>query len=78
MMSAINWMLLQPGDDHDMQVGTMVLFPAWPCSWDVQTKLWGPLNTTVEIDYAGYALRSLVVTPASRRSAVVWANCVHA
>ncbi len=41
-------MLLQSGDDG-YDGTTIVLFPAWPCDWDVNFKLWGPLNTTVEV-----------------------------
>ncbi len=68
-------MLLQSGEDG-FEDTTVVLFPAWPCSWDVQAKLWAPLNTTVEIDFSAGRLNSLVVTPASRAGAVRWANCV--
>lgn len=68
-------MLLQSGDDGFTNT-TVVLFPAWPCGWDVQAKLWAPLNTTVEIDYQAGALHSLVVTPPSRASAIRWAQCV--
>ena len=70
-------MLIQTGDDG-FEDATIVLFPAWPCSWDVSAKLWGSGNTTVEIVYAGGALQSLVVTPASRAAAVKWAACVVA
>lgn len=73
--SALNWMLLQGGDDS-FDNATIVLFPAWPCNWDVSFKLWAPSNTTVEVQYAGGMLYSLVVTPAARLSAVVFANCV--
>jgi len=39
-------MLLQSGDDGFMNA-SIVLFPAWPCDWDVNAKLWGPGNTSV-------------------------------
>ena len=68
-------MLVQTGDDGFMNA-TIVLFPAWPCAWDVSAKLWAPGNTTVEIDYSHGALQSLVVTPTSRTAAVKWAACV--
>jgi hypothetical protein len=71
--SALNWMLLQPADDS---AGTMVLLPTWPCEWDVSFKLWGPLNTTVEVVYAAGVVKSAVVTPAAREKNVVWAGCV--
>ena len=75
MNRALQEMLLQSGDDGFAGT-TIVLFPAWPCSWDVSAKLWGPLNTTVEIEYAGGALISLLVTPPSRAPNVRWAACV--
>jgi hypothetical protein len=75
MNRALQEMLLQGGEDG-FTSPTIVLFPAWPCSWDVATKLVGPLNTTVEIVYAAGALVSLVVDPPSRAGSVKWANCV--
>eukprot|EP00047_Mylnosiga_fluctuans_P009520 m.263358 g.263358 ORF g.263358 m.263358 type:complete len:1042 (+) comp26666_c0_seq1:28-3153(+) len=76
-LTALNWMLLQPADDA---AGSMVLFGAWPCDWSVSFSLKGPLNTTVEVVYTGGTptgtLVSLIVTPPSRRSAVLIANCV--
>jgi hypothetical protein len=74
---ALQEMLLQSGDDGYSNT-TIVLFPAWPCAWDVRFKLWGPLNTSVEVAYAGGALQSLVVTPPSRAASVRWAACVPA
>jgi hypothetical protein len=68
-------MLLQPGDDAN---GTVVLLPAWPCDWDVSFKLAAPRNTTVALSYRAGAVASLVVTPASRRPAVVFGGCVGA
>lgn len=68
-------MLMQPADDG-FTAGTIILFPAWPCDVDVAFKLHGSLNTTVEVDYAGGALRSITVDPPSRRSAVRFAACV--
>jgi hypothetical protein len=38
-----------------------VLLPAWPCQWDVQFKLWAPLNTSVELVYSSGVVRSLRV-----------------
>ena len=55
---------------------TIVLLPAWPCGQDVAFKLWGPLNTTVEVVYAGGKLVSLDVEPPSRAGAVKFASCV--
>ena len=75
MNRALQEMLLQSGDDG-YESTTIVLFPAWPCAWDVAFKLWGPLNTTVEVAYAAGKLESLVVTPQSRAASVNWAACV--
>jgi len=70
-------MLIQSGEDG-FDDTTIVLFPAWPCAWDVSFKLWGPLATSVDVVYAGGKLVSLVVDPPARASAVKWANCVAA
>lgn len=71
MNSALQWMLLQ-GDDSNNNV---ILFPAWPCNWNVDFKLRGPLNTIVEGKYANGKMSSFTVTPASRTSSVKFANC---
>lgn len=69
-------MLIQSGDDGFSNT-TIVLFPAWPCEWDVDFKLWGPLNTSVEGQYSGGKLVApLTVIPPTRASAVRFANCV--
>ena len=73
-MTALQLMLVQSGEDG--AVGTIVLLPAWPCGQDVAFKLWGPLNTTVEVVYAGGKLVSLDVEPPSRAGAVKFASCV--
>jgi len=75
MNRAVQESLLQTGDDG-FENPTIVLFAAWPCDLDVDFKLAAPLATTVEVSFAGGKLVSLVVTPASRASAVKWANCV--
>jgi hypothetical protein len=77
-LTALGWMLLQPCDDA---AGTMVLLPTWPCDWSVSFRQWGPLNTSVTVDYEGISsssgrLHSLVVDPPSRRSAVVLGSCL--
>jgi len=43
---ALQEMLLQGGEDG-FGNATIVLFPSWPCEWDVDAKLWAPGNTTV-------------------------------
>jgi len=70
-------MLLQSGEDG-FENATIALFPAWPCDWDVDAKLWAPGNTTVEFSYVGGALKSLTVSPPSRAAAVKYAACVSA
>jgi hypothetical protein len=77
MAAAVNYMLIQPGDDA---AGSMALLGGWPCAWAVSCRLWGPLNTTVEIDYApatahAPARRTVVVTPPARAASVTWAGC---
>lgn len=77
MSAAVNFMLLQSGDDA---AGTIVLLPAWPCEWAVRFRLWAPLSTVVELDYAPAAAdvpakRDLVVEPPHRAAQVVWARC---
>ena len=73
MMAAVQAMLMQPGDDAD---NTVVLFPAWPCEWDVSLRLHAPLATLIDLEYAAGQLVSLQVTPASRQASVKFANCV--
>ncbi|HEX5552099.1 MAG TPA: DUF5703 domain-containing protein, partial [Chitinophagaceae bacterium] len=47
------------------------LFPAWPVNRDVHFKLHCPYQTTVEATLSGGKIRSLIVTPASRKKDVV-------
>lgn len=77
MNRALQDMLLQGGEDG-WGNATLVLFPTWPCDWDVSAKLWAPQNTSVEIEYAGGALQRLTVTPSTRAASVKWAACVTA
>ena len=77
MNRALQEMLIQSGDDGYASP-TIVLFPAWPCGWDVDFRLVGPLNTTVTVSYVGGKLASLDVQPPSRAPAVKWARCVQA
>ena len=72
---ALQEMLIQSGEDG-FEGATIVLFPAWPCEWDVAFKLWGPQNTSVAVDYAGGQLLALTVDPPARAGAVKWAACV--
>eukprot|EP01052_Picozoa_sp_SAG31_P032849 SAG31_NODE_3646_length_4030_cov_2.435767_1_plen_1076_part_00 len=72
MMTAVQWMLLQPADD---EAGSSVLFAAWPCSWDVSFKLMAPMATIVEGVLKGGKLQTLTVTPAAHRPLVHVLNC---
>ena len=74
MNTALQLMLMQSGEDGVN--GTIVLLPAWPCQYDVSFKLWGALNTSVEVVYANSHLVSLDVQPPSRLPAVRFAACV--
>jgi alpha-L-fucosidase 2 len=47
------------------------LLPAWPEDWDVSFKLHAAFNTTVQCVYRGGRIRSLSVTPGSRRPDIV-------
>ena len=75
MATALHFMLLQPVDDG-FESGRAVLFPAWPCGWDLDTKLAAPLNTTVSIRYVGGKLLRFVVDPPGRASALKFVRCV--
>jgi hypothetical protein len=73
--TALNFMLLQSGDDG-FDNATVVVFPAWPCTWDVDFKLAAPLNTTVSVRYVKGKLERFDVEPTARKSAVTFAGCV--
>ena len=62
-------MLLQSGDDSFDNTSIVVL-PAWPCDWDVQFKLWAPLNTSVEVEYRGGVVHWLKVEVSSWKGGV--------
>ena len=49
----------------------IILFPAWPKSWDVEFKLHAPMRTTVECVYRAGRVERLNVSPASRATDVV-------
>jgi len=62
---ALQHMLLQ----YD---GTRItLFPAWPLDWDVDFKLYAPLNTVIEGRYHKGVLETLTIVPISRAPDVV-------
>ena len=72
MMTAVQWMILQPADD---EAGSSLLFAAWPCAWDVDFKLAAPMATVVEGSLKGGKLRSLTVSPAANRHLIRVRNC---
>ncbi|MXV15245.1 DUF5703 domain-containing protein [Hufsiella ginkgonis] len=49
----------------------ILLFPAWPSSWDVHFKLSAPYQTTVEAVFSNGKVVSVKVSPESRRNDVV-------
>ncbi len=72
LMTQVHLMLMQP--THD---GRIKLLPAWPKEWDVSFKLHAPRRTIVELDWRGGELRTLRVTPESRRADIIepsWAD----
>ena len=71
MQNAVQYMLMAPVDDDAHSV---VLLPAWPCSWDATFKLHAPLNTTITGHITDGKLQYAVV-PALRASAVKAAKC---
>ncbi len=60
-MIALQSMLMQYDGDR------ILLFPAWPEEWDVEFKLRAPGETVVECVYRDGEVKSLMVTPESRR-----------
>ena len=66
MNTALQLMLLSSADDG-LDNGGALLFPAWPCSWNVDFKLQAPRNTTVSGKLVGGKLLELSVFPPERR-----------
>jgi len=67
-MIALQKMLMQTDG------GKILLFPAWPKTWDVEFKLRAPQNTTVEGVFRDGEVQSLTVTPPSRARDVARAD----
>lgn len=74
LLSMVNLMLLQPADDG-LANSSSVLFPAWPCDWDVEFKIRAPRNTTVEGRLSGGKLAGFKVTPSARAASVIVRPC---
>ncbi len=63
-MRALQNMLIQDIDDK------IHLFPAWPKDWDVDFKLYAPLNTIIEGSYKQGKIVKLQIDPEYRRDDV--------
>ena len=74
MNTALQLMLLAPAD-NGLDAGGALLFPAWPCAWDVDFKLFAPRNTVVTGQLIGGQLVNLTVTPPERTSAIEVLPC---
>ena len=64
-VNALQSMLLQSDGNK------IFLLPAWPEEWDVSFKLCAANNTTVECEYQNGKVRSLKVSPESRRADII-------
>ena len=74
MNTALQLMLIQPLDDA-LENASFILFPAWPCSWDVDFKLHAPRSTIVSGRLVNGTLLDLDVSPSSRRSHAIIKPC---
>jgi len=72
MTNAVTYMLMQTIDDVNQGV---VLFPGWPCSWDVTFKIHAPMNTIIEGSLLDGKLLYLDVVPENRKKFVKIRNC---
>ena len=74
MNTALQLMLLSPADDG-LDAGGALLFPAWPCKWDVDFKLAAPRQTLVSGSLKRGKLVSLEVDPPERKAAITVLPC---
>jgi hypothetical protein len=65
LMKTLQSMLLQADGQQ------IFLLPAWPAEWDVQFKLHAPRQTVIEGLFRDRKMRSLRVTPETRRKDVI-------
>ena len=65
LMKTLQAMIMQTDGDRIM------ILPAWPKTWNVRFRLHAPKQTVIEGHYANGDLRTLSVTPESRRPDVV-------
>ena len=71
MQNALAYMLMQQVDDA---AGSVLLLPAWPCSWDVRFKLHAPKQTVVTGALVAGKLE-FDVSPPARKANVHVAPC---
>jgi hypothetical protein len=64
-MHALQNMLIQTEGNK------ILLFPAWPASWNVDFKVHAPKNTTVEGRFRNGKIEELNVFPESRRKDII-------
>ncbi len=58
--------VVQPADEFSVEAGGRhVVFPAWPCEWDVSFQLAAPNRTTVSGQLRNGELSQFSVEPAS-------------
>ena len=74
MNAGLQLMLLQPAEDG-LDAGGSLLFPAWPCEWDVDFRLAAPRQTVVSGRLEGGKLVALNVEPPQRRASVTVLAC---
>ena len=74
MNTALQLMLLSPADDG-LEAGGALLFPAWPCAWDVDFKMAAPRNTVVSGRLVNGTLHDFAVHPAERKDAITVMPC---
>ena len=72
--TALQFMLLSPADDG-LEAGGVLLFPAWPCSWDVDFRLAAPRKTYVSGALVNGTLVRLDVDPPERKGAMTVLPC---
>ena len=71
--AALQYMLVQTANDvHN----TITLLPSWPCSWDVDFRIFTKKETVIEGSIKnGTLIGDLVVTPEERRENIVFGQC---
>ena len=76
MRSGLHLMILQE-NFNDINDNNIYLFPTWPCEWNINIKLHATMNTIIILNYNAVTKEyQLNVTPNTRKSDVVFVNCV--